>query len=404
MTSSAMPSADFSPAADAAFMDRALALAARGVALASPNPMVGAVLVRDGRLIAEGFHTYEGVRHAEIIALDAAGEAARGATLYINLEPCCHTGRTGPCSEALIAAGVARVVAAMPDPNPQVAGRGFQRLRAAGIGVSVGLREGEARRLNEAFARWIVSHRPLVTLKSAITLDGQLVLPGARKTKSGRSKRTSEADRWISSPESRAEVQRMRHASDALLTGVGTVLIDDPLLTDRTGLARRRKLLRVVMDSRLRLPLRSKLVRSANNDVLVFTRASESSPKARALHRAGVEVVRLPGRGSKPDLTEALAELGRREILSVLLESGSILNAAAMAAGVVDKLRVFIAPKLVGIATSPAIGFITTISKSKPGKKLIQASFGYNLTGVKMEQFGTDFAIEGYLRDVYGTR
>jgi diaminohydroxyphosphoribosylaminopyrimidine deaminase/5-amino-6-(5-phosphoribosylamino)uracil reductase len=397
----AMPAAD-----EAAFMDRALELAARGIALASPNPMVGAVLVRDGQIIAEGFHTYEGVRHAEVVALDAAGEAARGATLYINLEPCCHTGRTGPCTRALIEAGVARGVAAMPDPNPRVAGRGFEQLRAAGIEVSVGLREVEARRLNEAFARWIVSREPLVTLKSALTLDGQLVLPGQRAaTRAGARKasgkqtrikgaRTSESDRWISSPESRAEVQRVRHASDALLTGIGTVLIDDPLLTDRTGLPRRRKLLRAVMDSRLRLPLQSQLVRSADNDVLVFTRAAETSPKARALRRAGVEVVRLRGRGAKPDLAQAVAELGRREILSVLLEAGATLNSAALAAGIVDKMRVFYAPKVAGAIAGRADtkNMPTTLEAAK------------ELQNVTMQTFGRDFAIEGYFRDVYRTR
>ena len=387
-------------------MDRALELAARGIALASPNPMVGAVLVRDGQIVAEGFHTYEGVRHAEVAALDAAGDAARGATLYINLEPCCHTGRTGPCSQALIAAGVARVVAAMPDPNPRVAGRGFEKLRAAGIEVSVGLREVEARRLNEAFACWIVSREPLVTLKSALTLDGQLVLPGQRAaTRAGarkasgkqtrtKGKRASESNRWISSPESRAEVQRMRHASDALLTGIGTVLIDDPLLTDRTGLPRRRKLLRVVMDTRLRLPLHSQLVRSADRDMLVFTRAAETSPKARALRRAGVEVVRLPGRGAKPDLAQAVAELGRREILSVLLEAGATLNSAALAAGIVDKMRVFYAPKVAGAIARRAgtKSMPTTLEAAK------------ELQNVTMQTFGPDFAIEGYFRDVYRTR
>jgi diaminohydroxyphosphoribosylaminopyrimidine deaminase/5-amino-6-(5-phosphoribosylamino)uracil reductase len=397
----AMPAAD-----EAALMDRALELAARGIALASPNPMVGAVLVRDGQIIAEGFHTYEGVRHAEVVALDAASEAARGATLYINLEPCCHAGRTGPCTRALIEAGVARVVAAMPDPNPRVAGRGFEQLRAAGIEVSVGLRETEARRLNEAFARWIVSREPLVTLKSALTLDGQLVLPGQRAaTRAGARKasgkqtrakgaRTSENDRWISSPESRAEVQRMRHASDALLTGIGTVLIDDPLLTDRTGLPRRRKLLRVVMDSRLRLPLRSQLVQSAEKDVLVFTRAAETSPKVRALRRAGVEVVRLAGRGAKPDLAQAVAELGRREILSVLLEAGATLNSAAMAAGIVDKIRVFYAPKVAGVIARRAgtKNMPTTLEAAK------------ELHNVTMQTFGPDFAIEGYFRNVYWTR
>jgi diaminohydroxyphosphoribosylaminopyrimidine deaminase / 5-amino-6-(5-phosphoribosylamino)uracil reductase len=380
-------------AADAAFMDRALELAARGAALASPNPQVGAILVRDGRVIGEGFHTYDGLRHAEVIALEAAGQSARSATLYINLEPCCHTGRTGPCTQALISAGVARVVAAMADPNPAVASRGFQQLRAAGIEVSTGLREAEARRLNEAFARWIVSHKPLVTLKSALTLDGQLVLPHAKK---GASARTSQKDRWISSPESRAEVQCMRHASDALLTGIGTVLVDDPLLTDRTGLPRRRKLLRVVLDSRLRLPLRSKLVRSADQDVLVFTCAKENSPKARALRRAGVEVVRLPGRAAGPNLVEAVAELGRREILSVLLEAGATLNSAALCAGIVDKMRVFFAPKVAGL---PGTGKRPGAASAPARLRAVQ-----ELRNVTIEPFGPDFAIEGYLRDVYRTR
>jgi diaminohydroxyphosphoribosylaminopyrimidine deaminase/5-amino-6-(5-phosphoribosylamino)uracil reductase len=374
-------------------MDRALGLAARGLALTSPNPLVGAVLVRDGHITGEGFHTNEGVRHAEVIALVAAGESARGSTLYINLEPCCHTGRTGPCTQALIAAGVARVVAAMADPNPAVAGRGFKQLRAAGINVSIGLRETEARRMNESFARWIVSRKPLVTLKSALTLDGQLVLPHVKKD-AHKGARISEKDRWISSPQSRDEVQRMRHASDAVLTGIGTVLVDDPLLTDRTGLPRRRKLLRVVLDSRLRLPLRSKLVRSADGDLLVFTRAREDSPKARALRGAGVDIVRLAGRGSKPDLPEAIAELGRREILSVMLEAGAILNSAALAAGIVDKMRVFLAPRVAG-----AVG-------KKPGAATApnQLRAAHDLQNVTINPFGQDFAIEGYFHDVYRTR
>ena len=395
MIASASSSTAATLAADAVFMDRALELAARGVALASPNPLVGAILARDGRVVGEAFHTYDGLRHAEIIALEAAGQSARSATLYINLEPCCHTGRTGPCTQALIAAGVARVVAAMADPNPAVAGRGFQQLRAAGIEVSNGLREAEARRLNEAFARWIVSRKPLVTLKSALTLDGQLVLSHAKKGVRA-SARTSQKDRWISSPDSRAEVQRMRHASDALLTGIGTVLVDNPLLTDRTGLPRRRKLLRVVLDSRLRLPLRSKLVRSADQDVLVFTRAKENSPKARALRRAGVEVAHLPGRAAQPNLVEAVAELGRREILSVLLEAGATMNSAALAAGIVDKMRVFFAPKVAGL---PGAG-------KRPGTPSAPARLRavQELRNITIESFGPDFAIEGYLRDVYRNR
>ena len=418
---------------DAIFMRRALELAAQGVALASPNPMVGAVVVRRGKIIGEGFHTYEGMRHAEIVALEAAktqpteilgglvgrafrfdekddtpsgaltrevpnaraaidSDAARGATLYVNLEPCCHKGRTGPCTNALILAGVKRVVAAMQDPNPAVAGRGFKHLRAAGIEVVTGLREAEARRLAEPFAKWIVSRQPLVTLKSALTLDGQLVLPHARSSRSRRKLRVRRPSNngWITSPESRAEVQRMRHASDALLTGIGTVLVDNPLLTDRTGLPRRRKLLRVVMDSRLRLPLKSQLVQTADNDVLVFTRASEKSPKARALRAARVEVVQVAGRGGKPDLRAVIAELGRREMLSVLLEAGAKLNSAALAAGIVDKMRVFLAPKIAGFQG---------IAAAKNGFRA-----PCELHNVTMAQFGVDFAIEGYLHDVYRTR
>jgi diaminohydroxyphosphoribosylaminopyrimidine deaminase/5-amino-6-(5-phosphoribosylamino)uracil reductase len=294
----------------------------------------------------------------------------------------------------LIAAGVARVVAAMEDPNSAVAGRGFKELRAAGIEVVVGLREAEARRLNEAFARWIVSRKPLVTLKSALTLDGWLVLPG-----SNRRARTSRKDRWITSPESRAEVQSMRHASDALLTGIGTVLADDPLLTDRTGLPRRRKLLRVVMDSRLRLPLRSKLVRSADGDVLIFTHAKEDSPKARALRRAGVEVARLGGRGTNPDLRSAIEELGRRGMLSVLLEAGTTLNSAALAAGIVDKMRVFFAPKIAGFNVAGSAGKRPGAAPASSGLRAAQA-----LRNVTLAQFGIDFAVEGYLHDVYRTR
>src|SRR5665213_3127967 len=261
--------------------------------------------------------------------------------------------------------------------------------------VSVGLREAEAKLLNEAFARWIVSHKPLVTLKSAITLDGQLVLPqkkNGKGKKAGGSLQVPRKNRWISSADSRNEVQSMRHASDALLTGIGTVLADDPFLTDRTDLPRRRKLLRVVMDSQLRLPLRSNLVRTADGDVLIFTRANENSPKARTLRRAGVEVVHLKTRGMHPDLGEAIAELGRRNILSVLLESGATLNAAAVAAGVVDKLRVFCAPKFAGVGQKSSRG---PAGRVPPAKEL---------QNVTMQPFGPDFAIEGYLRDVYRNR
>jgi diaminohydroxyphosphoribosylaminopyrimidine deaminase / 5-amino-6-(5-phosphoribosylamino)uracil reductase len=373
-------------AEDEKWITRALELAAKGRGLASPNPMVGAVLARDGEVIAEAFHTYDGLRHAEIIALEAAGEKARGATLYINLEPCCHTGRTGPCTRALISAGVARVVAGMVDPNPAVRGRGLKELRAAGIQVDCTCTSGacaEARRLNEAFAWWIRHHRPFVTLKTALTLDGSLVLPRSRN---------GNASRWITSEISRAEVHRMRHASDAILTGIGTIMADDPLLTDRSGLPRRRRLLRVILDSRLRLSPKSQVARSAQGDVLVFTSASASRAHVKRLSHAGVEIRNVRVRRGRPDLQAVLEELGRRDILSVILEAGPLLNQAALEADLVQKVRLFYAPTMVGLGSS--------LPGRPPGRRS-RALRARELSGVRTENFGPDFAVEGYLHDVY---
>src|SRR5438132_4452597 len=283
-------------------MEHALVLARKGTSLASPNPMVGCVMVREGQIVGEGFHQYQWRDHAEIVALKSAGDKARGATLYATLEPCNHTGRTGPCTEAIIAAGVQRVVAAMDDPNPVNSGRGFDRLRAAGIEVFTGVCEEEARRLNEPFACWIRTKKPFVTLKSALTLDGQLALPQSQK-KSGKNPRKRSNHAWITSEESRAEVHRMRHASDALLTGIGTILADDPLLTDRSGLPRRKPLLRVVLDSKLRLLPKFRIVKTYNHDLLVFTCASLDSAKARKLQDAGAEVIRSKMKNGRIELT-----------------------------------------------------------------------------------------------------
>jgi diaminohydroxyphosphoribosylaminopyrimidine deaminase / 5-amino-6-(5-phosphoribosylamino)uracil reductase len=225
-------------------MQHALMLARKGIGLASPNPMVGCIIVRDGQIVGEGFHQYEWRDHAEIIALKFAGEKAHGATLYVNMEPCNHAGRTGPCTEAILAAGIERVVAGIVDPNPKTFGRGLERLRSTGVQVTSGVLEDQARSLNEGFACWIRTKKPFVTLKSALTLDGQLAI--SRSKKPGQ-------PQWITSEESRAEVQRMRHASDALLTGIGTVLADYTLLTDRSGLSGRMRLLGVVLESLLSL-------------------------------------------------------------------------------------------------------------------------------------------------------
>jgi diaminohydroxyphosphoribosylaminopyrimidine deaminase / 5-amino-6-(5-phosphoribosylamino)uracil reductase len=368
------------------FMQHALELARRGMGLASPNPMVGCILVREGQIVGEGFHRYEKRDHAEIVALKSAGEKARGSTMYVTLEPCNHTGRTGPCTEAIITAGVQRVVAAMEDPNPVNSGRGFDRLRAAGIDVFTGAGEEEARSLNEAFAGWIRTKKPVVTLKSALTLDGQLALPPERnKFRKRPSKK--KVTNWITSEESRAEVHRMRHAADAVLTGIGTVKIDDPLLTDRSGLPRRRSLVRVILDWGLTISPHSRIVQSANNDVLVFTQQHANTRRIRALEKAGVEVVRAASRNGQIDLEAVLAELGRREILSVLLEAGPTLNGAALLAGIVYKLFLFYAPKISGDARVPFA--IAPNLKLPPLQRL------------RTQSFGPDIALEAYLQDVY---
>ncbi|HXJ17845.1 MAG TPA: bifunctional diaminohydroxyphosphoribosylaminopyrimidine deaminase/5-amino-6-(5-phosphoribosylamino)uracil reductase RibD [Candidatus Polarisedimenticolia bacterium] len=364
-------------AADDAWMERALALARRGAALAHPNPTVGALLVKNGRVVGEGFHAYDHRDHAEIVALKKAGAKARGSTLYVTLEPCSHTGRTGPCTLAAIRAGVKRVVAPMKDPNRAVAGTGFEQLRRAGLRVEIGARAEEARRLNEDFAKWIRTRLPFVTLKTALTLDGQIAERAGSTT-------------WITSSASREYVQRLRHSADALLTGIGTVLADDPRLTDRTGEPRRRRLLRAVVDSRLRLPLGSKLVKSAQDDVLIFTAQSPDSPKARALQRAGVEIVRVPARRGRVDLHAVIRELGRREILNLIIEAGAELNAAALEAGIVDKMILIYAPKVMGTGGVPMARIPSRWFAKSPA-----------LQNVRACPCGCDVVVEGYFRDVY---
>src|SRR5512141_458036 len=264
-------------------MREALDLARQGEGRTSPNPAVGALLVRDGRVVGRGYHTWAGIKHAEVLALEEARENARGATLYVTLEPCSHHGRTGPCTEAVIASGVARVVAALPDPNPLVGGSGLRRLREAGLEVEVsGQHSQEAARLNQPFVHFMRTGLPLVTLKSAVTLDGKIAAPDDNQG-------------WITSDLARAHVQQLRYRSDAILTGIGTVLADDCLLTDRTGLERSRPLLRIVLDSQLRLPRDSKIVRSANNDLLVVTTSAAPADRRKILEERGARVLVIDG-------------------------------------------------------------------------------------------------------------
>ena len=317
-------------------MDEALELARRGLGRTSPNPAVGAVLVRDDAVVGRGFHTYAQRKHAEILALEEAGERARGATLYITLEPCAHHGRTPPCADALVTSGVARVISAMEDPNPQVAGQGFRRLIDAGIMVEVASEYAEeAAQLNEPFIHSMRTGRPLVTLKAALTLDGKIAAP-------------EDNTGWITSERARAHVQQIRHNSDAILTGIGTVLADDCLLTDRTGLERSRPLLRIVADSTLRLPLESRIVAGAKGDVAVVTTSAASSERRRALEYRGVRVLVMDGPGGRTDLSQLIGYLAKEQYRSLMIESGSKLNWAALEAGIVDKIFFYYAPKILG--------------------------------------------------------
>ena len=319
-----------------AHMREALDLAKKGIALAPPNPMVGAVIVQNGEVVGRGFHTWVGVKHAEILALEEAGSRARGATLYINLEPCSHTGRTPPCADAVLNAGIAKVVAATSDPNPLVAGEGFRRLRAAGVQVEIAVEfQAEAEKLNEPFFHFIRTGRPLTMLKSASTLDGKIAAP---EDNSG----------WITSERARAHVQELRHASDAIITGIGTALSDDPQLTDRTGLPRARPLLRVVLDSTLRLPLESRLVLSANDDLIIAATSAASTERRRALESRGIAVRIFDGPRGRVDIRDVISMLGERRCLSVMIEAGSKVNWAALESGAVDKVYLYYAPKILG--------------------------------------------------------
>lgn len=323
----------FGPA-DCEHMARALALAERGLFTAAPNPRVGCVLVRDGRIVGEGWHERAGEPHAEVNALRAAGAAARGATAYVTLEPCSHHGRTPPCTDALVAAGVRRVVAAMQDPNPRVSGRGFAQLAAAGIETACGLLEDAALALNVGFVARMSRGRPWMRMKIAASLDGRTALANGRS-------------QWITGPEARADGHRWRARACAILTGIGTVKDDDPRL-DVRGLDTARQPLRVVVDSRLELPPGARILQGGR--VLVAT-AVEDAARAGALRALGAEVVVLPDAAGKVDLGRLAAELARRELNEIHVEAGVKLNGSLLRAGLVDELVVYLAPALLGDAS-----------------------------------------------------
>jgi diaminohydroxyphosphoribosylaminopyrimidine deaminase/5-amino-6-(5-phosphoribosylamino)uracil reductase len=384
---------------DVIWMQRALELARRGIGLCSPNPVVGCVILdRAGQVVGEGWHEYDLVDHAEVVALREAQQHARsygtedrlrGGTAYVTLEPCNHTGRTPPCTEALIAAGLARVVAATVDPNPKVSGHGAERLRAAEMDVTLGVCQAEARRLNEGFARWSQHGRPFVLMKVAMSLDGRIAPPEGMHA--------AREPFWITSEAARAAVQPLRWQADAAMVGVDTVVADDPMLTDRSGLRRRRPLLRIVLDSALRMPLDAKMVVSAQNDVVIFT-VSKDEKRADALRERGVRVEVLPVDSGTPGdrsaspvaqagrvpLGKVLDHLGREGVLTLLTETGTRLNTAFLAAGLVDRLHLFVSPQIMGSDAVPAFRGV--------------ASF-VNLPQVEIERYGKDLGVMALLKE-----
>jgi len=367
MTSSMDPASDI----DLGFMREAIALAAEGRYSTTPNPAVGCVIVRDGRVVGRGFHARAGAPHAEAAALAAAADAdLRGATAYVSLEPCNHHGRTGPCAEALIAAGIARVVYAEDDPNPRVDGGGAARLRAAGVDVLGGVGAAEAATLNRGFFKRMRTGLPRVRVKLAMSLDGAVAL-------------ASGESQWITGPEARAEVQRLRAESCAVLTGIGTVLADDPSLNVRDPRfdLRGRQPLRVVLDSALRMPPSARLL-AIDGATLVFTASCDAAARAR-LEQAGAEVVGIAAGAGGLDLAAVLRELGRRGINEALVEAGPLLAGRVIDARACDELVVHVAPKLLGREAQRAFALASPLS--------LAAALEFDL--VTVERLGADVAL-----------
>lgn len=351
-------------------MREALRVARNAEGRTSPNPLVGAVIVRDGQIVAEGWHRQAGTPHAEIHALNMAGELSRGATLYVTLEPCSHFGRTPPCANAIVDAGIKRVVAAMSDPNPKVSGRGFEILRNAGIEVTVGVLEDEARRLNEIFLKWVTKNLPFVTLKFACSLDGKIA------TSTGES-------RWISCEESRKFSHRLRDLNDAILVGIGTVLADNPSLTTR--LVAGKNPVRVIVDSTAKIPLAANVVTDKSARTIVAVTSNAPTEKISALKNSGVEII-FAGDGQRVDLEILMRELAAREITSVLVEGGGTIHFAMLRAKLVDKIFAFVAPKIIGGKNSP-----TAVA----GAGFDKLSDAVALKNFSAQQLGDDILISG---------
>jgi len=363
---------------DEFYIKRALRLAAKAHHMTSPNPMVGAVIVKKGRIISEDYHRRPGTPHAEALVIEKAGENAKGSTLYINLEPCCHTEkRTPPCTNAIISAGIKEVVISMTDPNPRVSGKGIFELQQAGIKVKTGFLEEEAKRLNEAYIKYITTGKPFVTLKIAMTLDGKIATP------EGQSK-------WITSEKARRMVHRFRSNVDAIITAIGTVNADNPELTARIKGGKHP--LRIVIDPNLEMPMNSKILQVPPPTIIMTKKSAVSSQqpaveeKKKTLLDMGIEIIEYEG--GRANLQWLLKRLGEKEITSILIEAGSAMNAYAFEEGIVDKVMFFIAPKIIGGKKSfPAVG----------GESFRKLEEAYRIKDIRMRRVGEDILIEGYI-------
>ncbi len=364
------------------FMRSAITLAKKGAGQVSPNPLVGAVLVKHGRVVGKGYHKFFGGPHAEVVALSSAENKARGADLYVTLEPCCHQGKTPPCVDILIEHGIRRVHIGMLDPNPRVHGRGVKKLKKAGIEVEVGLLEQECAQLNEAFIKYITANIPFVILKAALTLDGKIA------TCTGNSK-------WITGEESRKRGHRMRYEADAVMVGSGTIITDDPLLTVRLYKGVKKNPLRIVVDSSLSIPLTSRVMQPglAEKTIIATSPRKAATAKAQTIRDRGAEVLAVKVRVGRIDLAALFTELGKRGIATVLIEGGSELNASALKSGLVDKIMFFYAPKIIGGRDSlSAIG----------GDSMKKIADALQLQDISIQRIDCDFLVEGYLRKAEG--
>ena len=361
---------------DTAYMEMAYGLAEKARGRTSPNPLVGAVLVKDGAIVGTGFHEEAGKPHAEAIALRRAGRRARGATLYVTLEPCVHWGRTPPCADALLAAGIRRAVVSAVDPNPLVNGRGLRLLRRNGVDVRLGLLAERNLRLNEAYAKYITRRVPWVTLKAAVSADGRIAAAGGDA-------------RWITSAAARAYGHLLRGEHDALLVGIGTLLSDDPRLTVRHPAWGRKPTTRIILDPQLRFPEAARILSTLRQGpVLVLARRDADPPRAKALRKKGVEVVPAPAGPNGLDLVAVLAALGRREIASVLVEGGSKVFSSFLKAKLADKAVLALAPKLIGGSRAPGLW---------EGEGAARVRDALNLRTTAVLRVGDDIIVEGYL-------